>query len=486
MCLFRKEMLKYACKRMSKLDFKGHTVTAMKTTELSVAFCQGSWCGSWVMLITRWRGNLRCLARSCNVGVFLMQLQENGWKLSTCHAWKIEKNLFDILVFSRFSCQPTYLQTGSSLHLSPLVFFTICIREQFSNKTLQFQLSAIIYGIKVLSGFWISQTVMHSRIGYDTSLISPMLEAELATFQFGGWCWFGVISWVALHQMTARDHASMMSGHRLVYSFRIQTAIAWVARSDLWPKAFQSCQPGNLQNHPFFQLTSTIFPPLRVMLGGFVSMCDRVSLVDRFYLIGQLQNPSNPSFFDPIRVCKIKVDMATILITLAMRNCMHDLQLTMSLLYVQLFTFVGVSECFWFLDPFLAHCVLLTLFFRKECVCEAWILFVAEASLRWVLQRLAEAVFQRGAVTPINFFPGTPDKESLFKSYTAWSRAWHLVATTCWLLVRYLWKVFLWSFHVFSVLLKTFLCCAADRASPCFPLAPSPRWCISQATVTSA
>jgi len=41
-----------------------------------------------------------------------------------------------------------------------------------------------------------------SPIGYDTSLISPMLEAELATFQFGG----------------------------------------------------------NLQNHPFFQLTSTIFP----------------------------------------------------------------------------------------------------------------------------------------------------------------------------------------------------------------------------------
>lgn len=25
-----------------------------------------------------------------------------------------------------------------------------------------------------------------SPIGYDTSLISPMLEAELATFQFGG------------------------------------------------------------------------------------------------------------------------------------------------------------------------------------------------------------------------------------------------------------------------------------------------------------
>lgn len=172
---------------------------------------------------------------------------------------------------------------------------------------------------------------------------------------------------------------------------------------------------------------------------------------------------------------------------------MLSLQLTISLL-VQLFTFVGVSKCFWFLDPFLAHCVLLTVFFRKECVCEVFILLVAEASLRWVLRRLAEAVFQRGAVTRwhqstfsrVSQTP--PDKESLFKSYTAWSRAWHLVATTCYssCLVRYLWKVFLWSLHVFSVLLKNLLCCAADRASPCFPLAPSPRWCISQATVTSA
>lgn len=294
MCLFRKEMLKCACEKMSKLDFKGHTVTAMKATELSVAFCQGSWCGSWVMLITRWRGNLRSLARSCNVGVFLMQLRENGWKLSTCHVWRID-------------------------------------------------------GIRVLSGFLISQTmhdackdwVRHeshlsnvgSRVGHlpvwrcGVDLVCHQLSRAASDDEIM-LVWCPVIGW-CIH----------------VYSFRIQTAIAWVAQSlkDLWPKAFQNCQPGNLQNHPFFQLTSTIFPPLRVMLGGFVSMCDRVLLVDRFYLMRQLQNPSNPSFFDPNRVCKIKVDMATILITLAMRNCMH---VVLTIDYFIARTIVYICRCF--------------------------------------------------------------------------------------------------------------------------------------------
>ncbi len=152
--------------------------------------------------------------------------------------------------------------------------------------------------------------MLHPRIGYDKSLISPMLEAELATFQFGG----VVLIWVC-HQLSrspSDDCPELMLVWRPVigrcihvYAFLIQTIIALVAQSlkDLWLNAFQSCQPGNLQNHPFFQLTSTIFPLLRVMFGGFVSMCDRVSLVDRFYLMRQLQNPSNPSFFDPIRVC---------------------------------------------------------------------------------------------------------------------------------------------------------------------------------------
>lgn len=79
------------------------------------------------------------------------------------------------------------------------------------------------------------------------------------------------------------------------------------------------------------------------MLGGFVSMCDRVLLVDRFYLMRQLQNPSNPSFFDPNRVCKIKVDMATILITLAMRNCMH---VVLTIDYFIARTIVYICRCF--------------------------------------------------------------------------------------------------------------------------------------------
>ena len=47
------------------------------------------------------------------------------------------------------------------------------------------------------------------RIGYDTSLISPMLDAELATFQFGGArrAYFGGRCWALFVDNTVFPHA---------------------------------------------------------------------------------------------------------------------------------------------------------------------------------------------------------------------------------------------------------------------------------------